>query len=418
VARQGANNRRTRSATAAEQPTISPEVERKHRRETRAPTATLRIMLRRFQQLRPVLLWRGLVAKRDRPDLRRLSRETDSERFLWAILPHAARSFAASIAALPRRKARAAAVAYLYCRMLDTYEDLYPDSQGRVAELERFGRRLDQKGRPPPTPIPAALVRDDRDRLHLLLVSRCDLVDEVFDRLPEDQQKAIADLVRSMAQGMVWSEGVFARQDGVLADQAQLVRYCHNVIGYPALFVLTLLDDAEPGQRSRKDALRVSEMVQLANVTRDIEKDLDRGIAYHPSLSRFRRGAGTLQERDAAIREVREELLGYALAGVPAYVRLFEDPSVRRSPAARAAAVMLLSFTDLHYRGCMEGVGRRAWRGPGGPFSVVFRAWPALISSKAARRSITRIERNFLTAGRAIGTQLPIQSVGGSRGGD
>ena len=372
-------------------------------------------MLHRVHQLRPFLLWRGLVAKRDRPDLERLAAETDAERFIWAILPHAARSFAASISALPKAKARSAAVAYLYCRMLDTYEDLYPDPGRRVEELDRFGRRLEAEDRLAPSPISATLAKDDRDRLHLLLVSRCDLVDEVFDQLEPDRQSAIVDLVRSMAEGMAWSEQVFARQAGVLADDAQLQRYCHNVIGYPALFVLSLLDDHEPGVRATKDALQVSEMVQLANVTRDIEKDLDRGIAYHPALSPYRRDGGSREQRDEAIRAVREELLSRALRGVQAYGRLFEDPGVRRSPAARAAAVMLLSFTDLHFRSCMPRIGRKPWRGPGGPFSVVFRASPALVSSRAARRSISRIERNFLAAAEGLGSGEAVGQARSSR---
>ena len=355
-------------------------------------------MLRRLQLIRPVLLWRGLVANRDEPDLQTLAAEQDADRFVWAILPHAARSFAASITALPRRKARAAAVAYLYCRMLDTYEDLFPDAARRIEELDRFGRRLALDPRPAPAPIPDDLAGDDRDRLHLLLVGRSALVDEVFDGLPDDQRAAIARLVQSMAEGMAWSEKVFASQGGALADSGQLVRYCHNVIGHPALFAITLLEGGEPGPQAREDTLRVSEMVQMANITRDIEKDLDRGITYHPALSGFRRGGGTPDERAAAVRGVRAHLLRHALGCAPAYVRLFEGAGVRRSPAARAAAVMLLSFTDLHYRRSMERVGRRPWRGPRGPFLVVLGAGPSLISARAARRSIHRIERNFVEA--------------------
>ena len=34
----------------------------------------------------------------------------------------------------------------------------------------------------------------------------------------------------------------------------------------------------------REDCMLAGEMVQLANVTRDIEKDLRRGVADHPAL--------------------------------------------------------------------------------------------------------------------------------------
>ena len=84
-----------------------------------------------FALRRPWLLVRDLVVDRGDPDLEALGRLTDPERFLWAILPHAARTFSASIAMLPARSAKASAVAYLYCRMLDTYEDLVPQVAAR-----------------------------------------------------------------------------------------------------------------------------------------------------------------------------------------------------------------------------------------------------------------------------------------------
>ena len=40
-------------------------------------------------------------------------------------------------------QARAAAVAYLYCRMLDTYEDLIGDPATSISELFRFAARFD-----------------------------------------------------------------------------------------------------------------------------------------------------------------------------------------------------------------------------------------------------------------------------------
>jgi len=56
--------------------------------------------------LGPVLLLQGLTVNRRRPDLESLARETRPERFVWRILPHAARSFAASIVVLPADEAR------------------------------------------------------------------------------------------------------------------------------------------------------------------------------------------------------------------------------------------------------------------------------------------------------------------------
>ena len=47
--------------------------------------------------LGPMLLMQGLSVNRRRPDLDALAAETRPERFVWKVLPHAARSFAASI---------------------------------------------------------------------------------------------------------------------------------------------------------------------------------------------------------------------------------------------------------------------------------------------------------------------------------
>src|SRR5688572_29053405 len=91
---------------------------------------------------RPFLILRDVFARRERPNLDRLGSIDDPQAFVWAILPHAARTFSACIAMLPARSALPAAVAYLYCRMLDTYEDLVADSAARDAALRAFAARL------------------------------------------------------------------------------------------------------------------------------------------------------------------------------------------------------------------------------------------------------------------------------------
>ena len=54
-----------------------------------------------FVLRRPVLLLRDLLMDRRRPDLERLAMIQEPERFVWEILPHAARTFSACIILLP-----------------------------------------------------------------------------------------------------------------------------------------------------------------------------------------------------------------------------------------------------------------------------------------------------------------------------
>ncbi|MFA9401333.1 MAG: squalene/phytoene synthase family protein, partial [Acidobacteriota bacterium] len=309
----------------------------------------------------PALLLRGLTVDRRRPDLDSLARETDPERFVWKILPHTARSFAASIVVLPREPARAAAVAYLYCRMLDTYEDLISDPSECTTELNRFADRFDSKTPEPPTGIPDSSARGGHDRVDILLISRCRLVDSVFEGFSPGVQGQISSLVRSMADGMIWSTEAFSRQGGVLLDRDQLAHYCRNVMGFPALFTLSQVAGDELPDRAREDAFLVSEMIQLANVSRDIERDLERGVSYHPALKPYLGRSGFEAETQPVVREVREEYMAMALDRVPAYRRLYEGLGLGGSAPVRIAAVLMLLFTDLHYRGCALKTGHSPW---------------------------------------------------------
>lgn len=352
----------------------------------------------RFAQLS--LLLRGLVANRDHPDLASLAAETDPERFVWRVLPHAARSFAASIVVLPIDKAKAAAVAYLYSRILDTYEDLHPDVEVRRYAMDRFASRFETEALIAPDAIPPELAKDDRDRVHLLLVDRCELIDVVYLSLPADMRQSIARLLRSMADGMIWSADRFAQQGGVLTDRDQVSRYCRNVIGNPVLFALDLVGHGSVTATMRRDAGAVGEMIQLANITRDVEKDLARGIGYHPALKPYLHNVDNSAKMLETVQQVRDELVVRAMSLVPAYRRLvagFDEIA-----GVRMAAVLMLGFTELHYRGVVAVSGRQPWQGPRGPFRVVLRALPSLVSVRWVRRSIRRIETEFLRAAASL----------------
>ena len=361
-----------------------------------------------FALRRPLLLVRDLCTDRERPDLGRLGRIDDPERFVWAILPHAARTFSACIALLPADCALPAAVAYLYCRMLDTYEDLVPDRAAREAALSAFAARLDAApagGAPAAAPaIEAPADRDERDRAHLLLVERHALVDRVFASFGPDVRAAVRDLVRDMAHGMIWSSRTFHAQGGVLDGEAQLGAYCRHVLGNPVVFTVRLLrlHHGAPPQLTedeREHAMRVGEMVQLANVTRDVEKDLRRGIAYDAAL---RADLGREPHDDADLRErcraARERMLRTALVRAPSYARMLDAMRLPRVSVARASAVLMLLFTERYFRGCARRAGLPGWDGPASTPALWARTFPATFSARRAACEIGRVEAAFLGA--------------------
>lgn len=355
---------------------------------------------------RPLLLARNLLANRERPDLDALARIEDPERFVWAILPHAARTFSVGIALLPARSALPAAVAYLYCRMLDTYEDLVPDRVEREACLAAFGSRFPSPpsaGLAPVPPIQVAADRDLRDRAHLLLVERVALVDRVFLGFDAGTREVIADLVRDMAEGMRWSSATFAAQGGVLDGEAQLATYCRHVLGNPVVFMIRLLrlnsgNSPALAADERERAMIIGEMAQLANVTRDVEKDLRRGISYDASLRRDLgrdvKGDPVAMER---VRLVRARLLRSALLRAESYRHVIDDMALPRISLARASAVAMLLFTEQYFRRCARRVGLPAWRGPDTAAAIIFRGLAAAASRRLANREIMRVEAAMLS---------------------
>lgn len=373
-----------------------------------------------FLLRRPWLLARGVLADRDAPDLERLERIDDPRRFVWAMLPHAARTFSACIVLLPKRVAEAAAVAYLYCRTLDSYEDLVVDPHERETALRRFAERFDspapegssgstRAGVTATAPAAAPAIgeshaRDRRDAAHLLLVRRCDAVDAVYAELDPPVQALISRLVRDMSESMRWASATSRRQGGVLLDEQQLARYCRGVLGHPVLFASRLLRWQQTGDATlpaevERQAMTVGEMIQLANVTRDIEVDLQRGVAYHPALrddvGRAPGDNGGLTER---IRRVRGELLVMALRRAPAYRPLIEYLSPRRISLARASGLLMLLFTDQYFRGCAARAGRQPWGPPRGSGRLIAAALPAVWSRRWAGRRLAGIERDFRRA--------------------
>ncbi len=310
--------------------------------------------------LGPIIV--NLLANRRQPSLSKLKAIKDPEQFLWQILPHAARTFSLVIVFLPPRMRRTLAVAYLYCRMLDTYEDLLPTVEEKERALQCFIDRFDGPAGLKAAPsIDPALSGDLRESTHLLLVNRAALIDRSFDRLDRPQQEAICRLVRRMGEGMIWSSRVFAEQDGILRTPGQLSRYCWHVLGTPVLFAdevqrldqgfVPEIDD----ERLRLCAV-VGEVIQLANITRDLERDYKRGIFYHPGLPGLK---GNPRER--CIRDVRSQLVIRAIRRFRQFPEFFGSIPAPQISRARGAAMLLIITTYAYYWRAAQKIGLPAF---------------------------------------------------------
>ena len=302
------------------------------------------------------------LTNRRKPPLTKLSEIKDPERFLWQILPHAARTFSFVIVFLPPRMRRALAIAYLYCRMLDTYEDLLPTLPQKESALKNFIGRFENPGDLKSAPaLDPALTADPQESTHVLLVNRAAHVDHHFDLLAPSQQAAICRLVRRMGEGMIWASRIFDKQDGVLQTPGQLSRYCWHVLGTPILFAdeVQRLDQGlspQIGEARLRQCAVVGEVIQLANITRDLDKDVRRGIFYHPQLS----GAES-SGRAQCIREVRAQLVLRALRGFRQFPPFFNAIPAAPVSRARGAAMLLIITTYSYYWRAAQKAGLPAF---------------------------------------------------------
>lgn len=347
--------------------------------------------------LRGRRLRQGLRTDRRRPDLAALDAEKDPERFVWAVLPHAARTFAACIAILPEPLDRATAVAYLMCRILDTHEDLAPSTAEGVAALEAFARRqrarLEGAPEVPATPLGGAAGDDPREGVYRLLLERVDRVEAVLDGLPTPLPRLVVELVEEMAAGMIWALRTFEAQDGVLADRAQLDRYADAVLGAPVRFCARAhraVHGRSPHLPPETSAVlrEVGIFLQLANVLRDVEEDLERDIAYVPGLAQ---AAGLPDAaRARAIHDARVRLLEHALDRAGAYARLLDVHPFGARSLSRASVVLMLGLTLRHDEAIARRLGR-AVDAPRRPLTRLLGAsLPAALSDALARRRIRR----------------------------
>jgi phytoene/squalene synthetase len=343
----------------------------------------------------------NLLANRRKPPLSKLRQIKDPEHFFWQILPHAARTFSLVIVFLPPRMRRALALAYLYCRMLDTYEDLLPTVHEKEHALQRFIDRFDDPDGLKPAPaLDPALTVDPRESTHLLLVNRAPDIDRNFERLNRPQQDAVRRLVQRMGTGMIWSSRIFAQQEGVLKTPGQLSRYCWHVLGTPILFA-DEMQRLDQGLSPEIDAARlrlcatVGEVIQLANITRDLEKDYARGFFYHPQLPGLE-GA----QREQCIRDVRSQLILRAIRRFREFPRFFNSIPAPQISRARGAAILLIITTYAYYWRAAQKAGLPAFdnRQRITRFGGAFIWLKCVISSRAAARFLKWLEKTVLIA--------------------
>jgi farnesyl-diphosphate farnesyltransferase len=272
------------------------------------------------------------------------------------LLARTSRTFALAIPLLPSPPRREVTAAYLLFRIADTFEDAnrWPRAE-RLAALAGFAGLLRE---PPPGEakrLADAWVQarpcDDEGYLDLLREAPAVLAE--LDGFDLRRRGLVARHVLRTAEGMAGFVASAGEDGGlVLADEADLRRYCYVVAGIVGEMLTDLFLDAAPSLAAVEPALRThaaafGEGLQLVNILKDADADARDGRVYvPPRMSRAR-----------AVAVAREDL---DRAGE--YVRLLQKARAPRGIVAFCAFPVMLARATLDEIE-RHGAGAKASRG-------------------------------------------------------
>jgi farnesyl-diphosphate farnesyltransferase len=218
------------------------------------------------------------------------STPTAAERYCRAALPRVSRTFAVNIRLLEGRLGNAVRIGYLLCRMADTLEDGWPDSQPPEV---RFGLLLDALDGVPDAPrrlsaLATLALGDAAAGPELELVQRAPWVFARLQALPGDDRDIVCRCVTTLASGMHRFAERAAERNGraYLETEQELHDYCYTVAGCVGEMLTRLYLALSPGARGAETLARLAprfgEGLQLTNVLLDLPDDLRRGRCYVP----------------------------------------------------------------------------------------------------------------------------------------
>jgi farnesyl-diphosphate farnesyltransferase len=203
-------------------------------------------------------------------------------------LPKVSRTFAVCIRLLPPHLEYSVLVAYLLCRIADTFEDTpHLSTADRERFLGHLSASLEERA------MGGDLLRDAFPAPatdEQALVAEAAAVLREFHRLPQQHREAIRPWVQEMCVGMAEFAARKASGGGlhVLATVQELERYCYYVAGTVGQLLTALFRshdrDADPGRYGRLEALATSFGLglQLTNIIKDVADDRRRGWSFVP----------------------------------------------------------------------------------------------------------------------------------------
>jgi farnesyl-diphosphate farnesyltransferase len=298
------------------------------------------------------------------------SLQAEAREFCRRTLPRVSRTFALNIELLSGSFREAVRVAYLLCRTADTIEDRWGGSPDEIGErFDAFVAALAGDDRAASELASAAGGGQDPNDNEIHLLAHLPLVLAAYRSLERGDRDAVAEGVRTMAEGMKRYASRAARRDAgacYVDDESELHDYCWVVAGCVGAMLTRLFEsragDEPAARRARRAELApvVGEALQLTNILLDWPTDVRRGRCYLPAtwLQRLGLTPKDLAGGDApAARELAlrlEALAHAALDQVADYLETIEPRHLRYRvfclwPALWARASIRVAHADPRF---------------------------------------------------------------------
>lgn len=217
-------------------------------------------------------------------------------RTCFALLPKVSRTFALSISLLKPPMRQSVCLAYLLCRLVDTFEDAPTlSTEQKAAFIRDLQAFLTKRAQPDPDWPRSAVMTladgvspSDRELLeetHALL--------DALDTLPAREREAVVRCCQEMATGMIEMQVLLDAGPGpralrLLPSMESLTRYCHYVAGIVGTLLTELfyLNSDALGKERFFDLLNRAESfgqyLQKINILKDIPHDHAKGWCFIP----------------------------------------------------------------------------------------------------------------------------------------
>lgn len=280
-----------------------------------------------------------------------LNERNDTKRLI-CLIPYVAASFTPAIFLLEKNKLILGSLAYVYWRVLDTFDDLLIGEErerGLCILYDRLQRLHEHGVASNDYEIDnySFSIAGPRDRIYIIIVKHIEILDSIFLSIDRADRDMLLRFVKNQTEDFV-----FARRSHFKTDYQYHDR-CLSVIMtglYLSTFEINKSLYGREIDKNTKDMLEdTCEAFSTGNIIKDLETDFRQGISYHPDLCPRGIIDEIASDEMIKISECREYLTYRGIQKLPSTCAMFKS-EWNNSYRTKFMALLLKTYLLNNYR--------------------------------------------------------------------